>query len=128
MFPDNNGNGIPDAFENRKPISEILNSEEIAPENADSTGSDLLRVSAGVSQSAVSGNRFFRRLIGDTAFSGSADYGKYRIHIPTEGNAVMLEIKNGDSFVACVFQNRQRDARLYLPVSKNAGRGLWHAN
>lgn len=29
-YPDSNGNGVPDVFENRLPISEILNADEIA--------------------------------------------------------------------------------------------------
>lgn len=83
VYADMNGNGVPDVFENRRSISEILNSETSAQWPSGS-------------------------------FTGSADYGKYRIHIPTEGNAVMLEIKNGESFVACVFRS---DAEMHTFIT-----------
>lgn len=106
-YPDNNGNGIPDAFENRPSISEILNPElnpiavpstidhresEIAylknalrnEQEARARVEELLKRERVSSLKALNSASVLPRIAQPgRSFKGSADYGQYRLHIPT---------------------------------------------
>lgn len=79
-YPDTNGNGIPDAFENRRPISEILN-----PESA-----------------------YANARIESKAFVDALDDKAYNVFSVPDHKALLLEVRavGLSSQGACVFRSR----------------------
>ena len=96
MYPDTNGNGVPDGFENRKPISEILTSDSPDAIHAkDSIDSFLLRNSYHLFVGELSGG----------------------------GNAVLLEVDGGGSpkHGACIFKS-EYDVQEFIERLQRASR------
>lgn len=81
-YPDTNGNGIPDAFENRKSIREILNPETVRLENAFE-------------------NKDYVEADQDRAFA---------VYVPPQKGAVLLEVRYFCSprSAACLFRSRDQ--------------------